>query len=165
MTNDEVNELGDENTDLMTPAIELPTFEEEVEIWRERSHILWLRAVADGDLRAMAAAVQVALKGLDAWQASIIEEQKKATEKATADNADLSDSRAGAPSVSWLDGIVRSVRAHEAAALRQGEIHCPACGGHKTVHPAKLVERFPEILAAKESYEKSFGSSVAIATD
>ena len=164
MTNDEVNEFGDENTDLATSAIELPTFEEEVEVWRERSHILWLRAEADGDLRAMASAVQVALKSLDAWQASIVEEQKKATEKATADNADLSDPRAGAPSVNWLDSIVRGARARETAALRRGEIRCPACG-HKTLHPAKLVERFPEILAAKKSYEKSFGSSVAIATD
>jgi hypothetical protein len=159
MTNDEVDDFGDENTNVMTSAIELPTFEEEVEVWRERSHILWLRAVADGDLRAMAAAVQVALRGLDAWQAQIAEEQEKATEKATADNDDPNDPRSGAPSVAWMDRIVRSIDENEARALASGEIRCPVCW-FKTVSPAKLAERLPDVLEQVKKYEESRSDNV-----
>jgi len=158
---------ADENTPMPTnieDTTPLPTFEEEVEVWRERSHILWLRAVADGDLRAMAAAVQVALKNLGAWQASITEEQEKAAQKATGDNDDPDDPRSGAPSVAWLDRIVRISDEHEAKALAGGEIRCPICV-FSTVHPSRIAERFPDVVAAKERYEKSCGSSVANAAN
>jgi hypothetical protein len=54
-------------------AFTLPTFQDEVEVWRTRAHELWLDARTCGDLRAQAAALTVAFRGLRDWQLSLEE--------------------------------------------------------------------------------------------
>ena len=67
--------------------VDQPTLIEESEVWRCRAHELWLAAAASGDLRAQAAALQVAFRGLESAQKAMEAEAQKAAQAAAIDPA------------------------------------------------------------------------------
>lgn len=96
------------------PEDSTPTLESEIATWRERSHILWSRSLADGDARGMASACQVALKGLQTWseQERAREEAESRPENQPADQQPVT--------MATLDQIVRETQDSFA--------HCLCCG-------------------------------------
>jgi hypothetical protein len=129
-------------TDNLTP---LEASEKRLTTLAERCEAQWLSAASSGDGRTALDVLKTAVRLEVDRHARLLETREK---QAAAEADDAANPASGAPSIRWLDGLVRRSREVTAQALANGKIKCPCCDGFNFVDPSTILEKLPAIEAA-----------------
>jgi hypothetical protein len=113
---------------------DLPTFSEELSVWRTHCHELWNSAVLAGDLRSQASSLQAAFRGLAEWRDTL------EAEKAAGAQAGISQETRDQIIRDHLDSLLRTAQTKQYA-------HCHCC--HSSWGDVGRVRQFTEWLISK----------------
>jgi hypothetical protein len=131
---DDPMEVADDDTPVSSRLadFDLPDFSEELAVWRTHCHELWNSAALAGDLRAQAASLQAAYRGLAEWSNAL------EAEKIASAQGGISQETKDKIILDFLDGMV--------SASRETLEQCPLCTGWGD---AGRVHAFTSWLAEK----------------